>query len=245
MTAALALPAQTAWLPLSVWLLEASCPGDTAQARRDELRRQERDRNPPPTVAVYRPTGPGVLPPGAAKAIDEATRVVGRRFRMKDYERDDLRQELALVLLESKERPDILRAWLITTGKRLMIDAREQKKRQRAILKHWSGLGPIAPGLRPYNGESIPDDLVWYVATTRHEHGRWGNKLEDAMIAMVDDRAARGIGPKRTPTCRQNQIAEHAIRCKRTSSYNSTPVQATIVPEGRVEPSSPLKGKAI
>jgi hypothetical protein len=101
---------------------------------------QERERNPPPTVAFYRhgirvnaPERARELTPEGWAAIERAVRVACAGRGVPPEERFDFRQELALRLLRSNEPLESVDAWLLTLARHLVVDwVREQAQEREA-----------------------------------------------------------------------------------------------------------------
>jgi hypothetical protein len=132
-------------------------------------------------------------------------------------DRYDLTQDLYLKLLEHGA-PQDLKAWLAKVARNLVSDWLGAEALHRELLEQWYALAAD----RPYSGNFKRDPLVWYVEPKRPPRICGHNEVEDATIDVIDARTKRGIGPQRTPTCPQENIAEQAIRnsivnhCKRT-----------------------------
>jgi hypothetical protein len=156
---------------------------------------QERQRNPAPSVPVYRRPG---LPPEVTAAIARAVaRAVVPRSDCTgdalDARREDMRQDLAIKWITAREPVVNLEAWTYVVAKRRDIERGRKTARRRRLLEHW---GP-----------------TWAWDEDGTPFGIKGD-VETALVEWIDDRAQRGVGPPMTPTCETNRNAERAIRVR-------------------------------
>ncbi|HZU84416.1 MAG TPA: hypothetical protein VE987_15910 [Polyangiaceae bacterium] len=172
----------------AAWLVELALALDAPKrGRRVELEEQHRRRNPPPTVHVYRSNAPRAAPPktrglslAELDAIEDAARSVGTDFRRNSEQRRDLRQNLALKLLECTAAPPNPKAWCIRVAKNLVIDEKRKPETRHV----------------PYQEEPEPhEDEHTFRATFNPFRGG-----EDAIIAAID--LSRGVVHLTAPTDR-------------------------------------------
>lgn len=187
--------------------------------RAAELREQHRARSRAPSLVVYRNDAPRTAPPKAHdlppeqhEAIEHAVRVAGARFRLNPEDRWDLRQELALKLLECQARISNVEAWLCRVALNSAANFARDEARRRELRDEARRRDTCPRGAR------ILDCEPW---------GLPGNP-EAALIECIDERAENGEGPARTPTCRQDLKAEQTIREKRESTLETKKVSVRI-----------------
>jgi DNA-directed RNA polymerase specialized sigma24 family protein len=150
------------------------------------------------------------------EAIQSAARRERGRWIRVDGE--DLTQSLALRLTEFQEKhgvPDNLEGWLSKTARNLVADWLRRERRDRETKENWQGWNTKRINL-------TRDPLVNYMAVKPQIRGSGFNELEDAIIACVDSRSKRKIGPRRLKTCDQELLAWNYILSKRTPSHKST-----------------------
>lgn len=188
--------------------------------RAAELKKQHGERESPPTVHVYRTDAPRIPPtkvreltPAHLDAIKHAARVAGARFRLKPEDRWDLRQELAIKLIERHDEISNVEAWLCRAALNYASNSvRDETRRRELREEERQGAAVYPRGVRTLDCE------------------QWGilGDPEDALLECIDERAANGEGPARTPTCAQDRIAEQAIREKRESTLDTKKVTVRI-----------------
>lgn len=101
------------------------CAGEDDNRR---AREQERERNPPPTFAVYRRRAP----PVPMEAIRRAVAIVAR-----PRDREDLRQELAVKWLQARHPVADAKNWAFIAAKNLVIERSRKTARRGRLLERW------------------------------------------------------------------------------------------------------------
>jgi hypothetical protein len=181
----------------------------------------------PPLRAIKNPTPPPArdLPPEQRDALEYAVTAVGAT--LSPERRWDLRQDLALTLLESDvAKISNVRSWLLTCARnRLASEARDESRR-REILEEAHDLGAprgyrMGPTWHPPH-EGAERFAPFACKGARVMHCRRPVVVRDVESALADWIDNGGTGLKRTPTGPQDRIAETAIRDKRTLSHKST-----------------------